>query len=249
MVIQRLKTLFYDTRYKAFRFLDQAFRPDMEEEFKEIHKKCKRYTITSVQKMYSLYSAIKYVVQHTIPGDIVECGVFKGGSAMIMALTLNKMNDLERKLYLYDTYAGMTKPAKGDTNYRGEDVESIWRQSQRKDYNEWCYAPLEEVKNNLYSTGYPKENFMFIKGKVEETIPAVIPDTIALLRLDTDWYESTYHELLHLFPRLSVHGVLVLDDYGCLKGAKEATDKYFSENGIKILLNRIDYSGRICIKV
>jgi hypothetical protein len=105
------------------------------------------------------------------------------------------------------------------------------------------------VKNNLYSTGYPRENIIFIKGKVEETIPAVIPDKIAILRLDTDWYESTYHELLHLFPRLSVHGVLILDDYGCLKGAKRATDTYFNEHGVKVLLNRIDYSGRIAIKV
>ena len=221
----------------------------MEEEFKEIHKKCKKYTITSVQKMYSLYISTKYVVEHNIPGDMVECGVFQGGSAMIMALTLQQMNDTDRKLYLYDTYAGMTKPGKEDTNYWNEDVEGIWRKCQRETYNKWAYSPLEKVKENLYSTRYPEENIRFIKGRVEETIPSVIPDKIALLRLDTDWYESTYHELLHLFPRISMHGVLILDDYGCLKGAKKATDTYFNENKIKILLNRIDYSGRICIKV
>jgi len=249
MVIQRLKTLLCDTRYKTFKILDQAFRPDMEEEFKEILKKCKKHTITSVQRMYSLYIATKYVVQYKIPGDVVECGVFRGGSSMVMALTLKQMNDTERKLYLYDTYSGMSKPSDGDSNYRNEDVEGIWKRRQKANYNKWYYAPLEKVKNNLYSTGYPRENIIFIKGKVEETIPAVIPDKIAILRLDTDWYESTYHELLHLFPRLSVHGVLILDDYGCLKGAKRATDTYFNEHGVKVLLNRIDYSGRIAIKV
>jgi O-methyltransferase len=249
MITQRLKTLFYDTRYKMFKMLDQAFRPDMEEEFKAIHKKCKKFTITSVQKMYSLYTVTKYVVEHNIPGDMVECGVFQGGSSMIVALTLKNLNDFERKLYLYDTYTGMTKPGKEDTNYRNEDVEGIWRNHQRENYNTWAYAPLEEVKKNLCSTGYPKENIKFIKGMVEETIPNVIPDKIAILRLDTDWYESTYHELLHLFPRLSMHGVMLLDDYGCLKGARKATDQYLHENNIKILLNRIDYSGRIAIKV
>jgi hypothetical protein len=232
-----------------YKVLDQGFRPDMEEEFKEIRKKCKKYTITSVQKMYALYMATKYVVEHKIPGDLVECGVFEGGSSMVMVLTLKKMNDLERKIYLYDTYTGMPKPGKGDTNYRNEDVEGIWKAYQKENYNEWCYAPLEEVRTNLCSTGYPGENIKLIKGMVEETIPKIIPDKIAILRLDTDWYESTYHELLHLFPRLSVHGVLLLDDYGCLKGAKKATDQYFKENGIKVLLNRIDYSGRMCIKV
>ena len=244
-----LKTLFYDTRYKLFKVVDQAFRPDMEEEFKEIHKKCKKYTITSVQKMYALYRATKYVVENKIPGDLVECGVYKGGSSMIMALTLNKMNDTKRTLYLYDTYAGMTKPGEEDTNYRKENVEGIWRRRQKQNHNQWAYAPLEEVKNNLCSTGYPKENIKFIKGRVEETIPAAIPDKISILRLDTDWYESTYHELLHLFPKISVRGVLVLDDYGCLKGAKKATDNYFDENKIKIFLHRIDYSGRMGIKL
>jgi hypothetical protein len=236
-------------RYWVLQSLDQAFRPDMEEEFEEIRKKCKKYTMTSAQRMYALYMATKYIVQNKIPGDMVECGVWKGGSAMVMALTLKRLNETTRKIYLYDTYTGMTKPGARDTNYRNEDFEEIWQSRQKGNYNKWCHAPLEEVKNNLYSTGYPKENIIFIKGKVEETIPSIIPDKIALLRLDTDWYESTYRELCFLFPRLSVHGVLLIDDYGCLKGAREATEKYFKENGIKILLNRVDHTGRICIKV
>jgi len=249
MFFERLKTLFYATRYKLFRAFDQGFRPDMEEEFEEIRKKCAPYTITSVQKMYALYIATKYIVEHNIPGDLVECGIFKGGSSMLMALTLRKLNTTQRKIYLYDTYTGMPKPSKDDTNYRNEDMEGLWKRKQKKDHNELLYGPLDEVRANMYSTGYPQENIKFVKGMVEETLPKIIPDKIAILRLDTDWYESTYHELLHLFPRLSVHGVLLLDDYGCLKGAKKATNQYFKENGIKVLLNRVDYSGRMCIKI
>jgi hypothetical protein len=104
------------------------------------------------------------------------------------------------------------------------------------------------VKLNIESTNYPKNLVHFVKGKVEDTIPQTMPEKIAILRLDTDWYESTYHELKHLFPKLVKGGIIIIDDYGHWKGAREAVDQYFTENGIHILLNRIDYTGRIGIK-
>ncbi len=100
----------------------------------------------------------------------------------------------------------------------------------------------------MLSTGYPKEKIHLIKGKVEDTIPENIPKEIALLRLDTDWYESTKHELIHLFPLLKPNGILIIDDYGHWEGARKAVDEYISDNNIHILLNRIDYSGRISVK-
>jgi len=109
-------------------------------------------------------------------------------------------------------------------------------------------APLEEVKDVLYGTGYPKERIHFIAGKVEDTIPGSAPASIALLRLDTDWYASTKHELVHLFPRLSQAGVIIIDDYGHWKGSRQACDEYFAQNHIALLLNRIDYTGRIAVK-
>jgi hypothetical protein len=113
----------------------------------------------------------------------------------------------------------------------------------------WCYASKDEVAANLQSTGYPDENVILIEGKVEETIPQTLPDSISLLRLDTDWYESTKHELTYLYPRLSRSGVLIIDDYGYWQGAKEATDEYFSQLKMKPLLQRIDYTGRLAIKI
>ncbi|MFX1257024.1 MAG: TylF/MycF/NovP-related O-methyltransferase [Promethearchaeota archaeon] len=98
-------------------------------------------------------------------------------------------------------------------------------------------------------TGYPKESVVYIKGKVENTIPNMIPEKISLLRLDTDWYNSTYHELKHLYPILSQKGIIIIDDYGHWKGARKATDNYFKENNVQILLNRIDYKGRLGIKL
>ena len=78
--------------------------------------------------------------------------------------------------------------------------------------------------------------------------PAASPPSIALLRLDTDWYESTYHELVHLYPRLSVGGILIIDDYGYWQGARRAVDRYFAEQGTRVFLSRIDETGRLAVK-
>lgn len=224
---------------------------DMEEEFIDIYEKCKDYTMTSIERMYSLYKAVEYVVKFKIPGDIVECGVYKGGSLMTAASTLLRMGEKQKKIYLYDTYEGMSEPTDEDIRAMDNAIakREARRDSQEKSYKKCCYASIEEVKRNMLSTGYPQENLIFVKGKVENTIPNTIPHKISLLRLDTDWYESIYHELNYLFPRLSRNGVIIIDDYGWWKGCKKATDKYFEENGIRIFLCRIDNTGRIGIKV
>jgi len=100
----------------------------------------------------------------------------------------------------------------------------------------------------MRSTGYPEDQVIFIKGRVEDTIPQTVPEQIALLRLDTDWYESTYHELIHLYPRLVNRGILILDDYGYWQGARKAVDTYFQENKVGMYLHRVDESARIGVK-
>jgi O-methyltransferase len=100
----------------------------------------------------------------------------------------------------------------------------------------------------MYSTGYDMGRIHFVKGKVEDTIPNGAPSRIAILRLDTDWYESTRHELENLYPRLSPRGVLIIDDYGHWAGCRQAVDEYIHSNKIKLLLNRVDYTGRVAVK-
>ena len=223
---------------------------DMDEDFRDVYKKCKPYTMTSIEGMYSLYKAVKYVVNSKIPGDFVECGVWRGGSAMIIARTLIKMKDTNRKIYLYDTFEGMPKPAKEDKSIsENKPAIKIWEKNKGKNFNKWCLATIGEVKENMFSTKYPKGNLVFLKGKVENTIPNTTPSKIALLRLDTDWHASTYHELIHLFPLLSNKGVLIIDDYGSWAGSKKAVDRYTKENKIPILLNRINSGNRLGIKL
>ncbi|MBE3092251.1 MAG: class I SAM-dependent methyltransferase [Actinobacteria bacterium] len=223
---------------------------DMDEGFKEVYEKCKDYTMTSIERMYALYKAVEYIVNLKIPGDFVECGVWKGGSSMVMAYTLLKMKETNRKIYLYDTFRGMTKPTEKDRRI-SDSLSMIekWGKLQRNNYTNWAFSSLNEVKNNMSSTGYPLKKIVYIEGKVEDTIPSKVPSHISLLRLDTDWYESTYHELNYLFPLLTKGGVLIIDDYGYWAGAKEAVDKYFGNKNIVILLNRIDQTGRLGIKL
>jgi hypothetical protein len=152
---------------------------------------------------------------------------------------------VSRDLYLFDTFEGLPAPKAEDIDYSGTHAAEVIR----RDPAYICAdAPEKQVREVMYATGYPPEKIHFISGRVEETIPARAPDPIALLRLDTDWYESTMHELVHLFPRISKAGVIIIDDYGHWLGARKACDEYFSQNHVPILLNRIDYTGRMALK-
>ncbi len=189
------------------------------------------------------------MIENGIEGDFVECGVWKGGSMLAVAETLQKLNDQSRSLHLFDTFAGMTEPSDVDVAYTGKPSLGRFRRlNGRSNGSDWCNAPLEEVRDVLHQSGYPEEKIKFVKGKVEDTIPDDAPERIGLLRLDTDWYESTRHELVHLFPRLSPGGVLIIDDYGHWMGARKAVDEYLDQNGITLFLNRIDYTCRLGIK-
>lgn len=208
------------------------------------------YTQTSPERIASLCEAVRYVVRAQIPGEIVECGVWRGGSMMAAARTLLEAGDKTRALYLYDTFEGMPAPGATDVTRAGIPASTLMREAPKDDpASIWCVAPLESVKAAVLGVGYPGEKIHFVAGKVEDTIPLTVPERIALLRLDTDWYESTRHELQHLFPRLSKGGVLIIDDYGHWQGARRAVDEYIAGSGAKLLLNRIDYTGRIAVKV
>ena len=217
---------------------------EQDKKFLVLYKKVKDYTLVPVERCFVLYQTVQYIIKNNIEGDFVECGVWKGGSSMLMAYTLQDAGISNRKIYLYDTFEGMTKPGEMD----GPEEKDQWEQGKVTDtLNNMCYSPIEEAKANMDKTGYPAENIIIVKGRVEDTIPRTISSKISLLRLDTDWYESTKHELVHLFPLLEKNGVLIVDDYGAWQGARKATDEYFNKIP-NTFLGRVDYTGRIVIK-
>lgn len=228
------------------------FPADFDESTKTICRSVRPYTMTSPERINALVGAVRYVATNRIEGAIVECGVWRGGSMMAVALALQEIGDETRELYLYDTYAGMPPPEDVDCAIDGLRAKERFQQAQTNaDPAHWsrCYSSLEEVRRNVLGTRYPQDKFHFIAGKVEETIPGQTPAKIALLRLDTDWYESTRHEMIHLYPRLEPGGVLIIDDYGHWQGARKAIDEFVAERKLKLLLNRVDYTGRIAVKL
>lgn len=209
----------------------------------KIIERTRPFTQTAPESVFAFENAVEYVIKNDIAGDIVECGVWKGGSMMAAALTLLNLG-VKRRLYLFDTFAGMTKPTAVDRDFEGTSAFQLLEAGELEVNN----VPLEEVKTNLRSTGYDENLINYIKGPVEETLPDKAPETIAILRLDTDWYESTRHELEHLFPRVSSGGVVIIDDYGHFEGARRAVDEFIGATKLPLLLNRIDYTARICVK-
>jgi O-methyltransferase len=209
---------------------------------------CMATQLGAFDVIYSVYNNIRYIVENQIPGDIVECGVWKGGLMQLAALTMLELGDSSRKIYLYDTFEGMPEPGEFDKDWNDISPHEIWKSQKWENVSSkgskfGFGGDLQTIRATMEGTKYPADNLVFVKGLVEETIPSTIPPQIAYLRLDTDWYSSTAHELDNLFPVLSIGGVLVVDDYGYYKGSRKATDEYLKQNNIKILLSRVSALG------
>lgn len=223
--------------------------PDIEPDFFEAYDVAAPFTMTSLDRMYGLWQGVNHVVKNGIPGDLVECGVWRGGSSILAALALANAGDDDRLIWMYDTYEGMTVPTDRDVSISGDAVSENWASRQSKlDDPVVAYASLREVRENIAQAGIPEVRVKTVVGPVEETIPSEAPAEISLLRLDTDWYESTKHELEFLWPRLSPRGVIIVDDYGHWSGARQAVDEFFEGREDAPLFSRLDYTGRIGVK-
>jgi O-methyltransferase len=225
---------------------DSLTHADLTEPHRALYGQVSSYTQTSLERVAALADGVEYVVRREIPGDFVECGVWRGGSSMAIALTLLRLGVSDRRLWLYDTFGSMPPAGEHDRDYAGRPMTA----GALDPINNSAHTAgltLSEVRSAVASTGYPPRQVTYVEGLVEETIPCCAPERIALLRLDTDWYESTRHELAELYPRLEHGGVLIVDDYGHFAGARKAVDEYFA--GDPILLSRIDYTGRMAVKV
>lgn len=180
-------------------------------------------TLVTWDACHTLYNAILHVIRNRVDGDIVECGVFKGGVSAFMAKVLVDQSSTHRKLYLCDTYEGMTVPDENDLS--GADSS---KSSTAINLYFPGLAKIDErsVKRVVLNTGYPAENVVIVKGPVEETLPQQAPDKISILRLDTDWYKSTLHELDTLMSRVSRYGIVIIDDYASWDGSRKAFHEY-----------------------
>lgn len=204
-------------------------------------------TMTGHAKVNFMVEAMYYIERYQIPGAVVECGVWRGGSMMAGAMTLQELQATQRELFMFDTYEGMSAPTDRDVHiWYGQSGDEMLA-AQKLGAPLWVPASLEDVKAGFEPLGYPEENLHFVVGKVEDTIPEHAPEQIAVLRLDTDWYESTKHEINHLYERLQPGGVLIVDDYGSWQGSKDAIDEFMEVTGEPLLLTQVG-RGRVAVK-
>jgi O-methyltransferase len=217
-----------------------------DEDVKRIVRTVRQRTMTAHEKLHALVVATRHIVDDGIAGDFVECGVWRGGSMQAVAHTLLSRGVTDRDLHLFDTFEGMTEPSAEDLNLDGVPATELLERSPRT-ARIWAEASLEDVQEGMAETGYPVERVHYHVGRVEDTVPAQAPERIALLRLDTDWYESTRHELEHLYHRVPPGGVLIVDDYSTWQGARKAVDEFLEASGARLLLVPIA-AGRIAVK-
>lgn len=209
-------------------------------------------TMTDENRLYNLILSVRHLIRNSVEGDFVECGVWRGGSMMAVALASLDEQNADRNLFLYDTFSGMTKPSSIDVDYEGvsamKSMEEVKLNNREFSAGVIAYASIGDVEKGMKSTKYPTDKIFYIVGDVSETlVQKEVPNKIALLRLDTDWYESTKVELEILWPRLVPGGILILDDYDHWVGARKAVDEYFQTLERVPLLMRMQ-SGRIAVK-
>lgn len=224
------------------------FHPD----FQAIWIKVAPFTMTSPQRGFALWQAVNYVIDNDIPGAFVECGVWNGGSSMLIALTL-LARGATRNIFLFDTFDGMTVPAGADKDLHDRSAAEFLDGKYGKPLAEQvaARATIDEVRQVVSSIGYDARLIHYVVGDVRTTLPRTQTLTISLLRLDTDFYDSTLAEMTYLYPRVSLGGAVIIDDYGHWQGARKAVDDYFTNpanKATKPMLWAIDYTGRGFIK-
>jgi hypothetical protein len=211
-----------------------------------------RLTMGRRERLIATINACKHAVQAGIDGDFVECGVWRGGNSIAAKLTFENYGS-DKKVWLFDTFTGMTEPSEVDTSrFVKKSSLERFRETQKDQHNEWCFASIEDVRANFEQAGADLSRVQFVAGDVTKTLADEqnLPDRLCVLRLDTDWYDSTRAELEILYPRLSTGGSLLIDDFGHWDGARRAVEEYLGTlpPASRPLLHFTDYSGRSGVK-
>lgn len=176
------------------------------------------------KRIHSFNRYVEVVVSNNVSGDFVECGTWKGGVA---ALMLHHIVDSKqsRKLYIYDTFMGMPSPGENDH----PDAFKFYEDKKDGEFSDWCRAGVDVVEETLAAvTPDYSKHCVIVPGLVENTLDVTTPSSIAICRLDTDWYSSTKKEIETLYPKVSRGGFIVVDDYSDWPGCKQAIDEFLS---------------------
>ena len=225
----------------GFKIQKRLNKSVLKDSFIKRYNNCKKLSSKKIEFFLALESILLFIFKNNIDGDVVECGVFKGANAKFICNFLKENNFEHKNIYLYDTFDGMPVASTEDININSkknynEYLQSINKNSSQNNF--YRYENINNVKENILSTNYDKEKVFFIKGMVEDTIPKTTPNEISLLILDTDYYRSTKHELINLYPLVVSGGIIIIDDYGTWAGVKKAVDEFFiDKSDLKLFID------------
>ncbi len=223
-------------------------------EFPEVWRRVRSVTMLSRERLYDYYSAITHAVQSGITGDVVEVGTWAGGGCLTAALALTNsrrklktgdLRDCRRTVYGFDTFEGHPRPSQGELDVWGRDQAAVFDAMSGAP---WAKADYTSVRRMIDDAVDDPLLVELVKGRCEDTLPSRTPSAISVLRLDVDWYEPTLFSLKYLYPRLSVGGTLIIDDFGHHSGARQAFEEYFTGLGLLPRIFHIDYSCISLIK-
>jgi O-methyltransferase len=192
------------------------------------------YTMSGVRRLRNTRCCVEQVLADGVPGDLIETGTWRGGSAMMMRGVLQAHEDLERRVYAADTFAGL--PAPDVRGYPDDRCSRLHREPR-------LAIGVDEVRAGFERLGLLDERVVFLEGLFADTLPAVSDRTWAVIRLDGDLYESTSDALTHLWPGVARGGFVIVDDYGAVAGCRRAVDEFRARHGITAPLRRIDWTG------
>ena len=191
-------------------------------------------TMIGLKRLDNLQACIENVLENSIPGDLIETGAWRGGAAIFMRAVLRAWADRERSIWVADSFEGLPKPS--SERYPADEGDRHWTEDD-------LAVSLDVVKRNFERYGLLDEQVRFLVGSFADTLPSAPIERLAVLRLDGDMYESTIVALRALYPKLSVGGYVIVDDYGAVSGCEQAVDDFWIEEGIDADMKPIDWTG------
>jgi O-methyltransferase len=188
------------------------------------------HTLAGTERVQNLYRLAQRIEVERIPGDVIECGVYNGGTAAVLA-SVATHSKLNRTVWLFDSFQGMPPTTEAD----GEEAVR---------YVGEVRGSAQEVKNLLQRTGADLSHVRIVEGLFQESFPTVQIPKIALLNIDADWYESVQLCLENFYDCVVPGGFISLDDYGHWQGCRRAVDEFFLARSLSYPLNAVDYTAR-----
>lgn len=190
------------------------------------------HTMMGMQRLNNLQACIEAVVSGNVPGDFIEAGIWRGGGVIFMLAMLKTLGVTDRMVWAADSFQGLPEPkldidVQGYGNYPLKELQ----------------VSLNQVKRNIAKYDLLSDQVQFLEGWFANTLPEAPIESLAILRLDGDLYESTLDCLTHLYPKVSEGGFIIVDDYGALKQCGEAVRDFRENEGIKTEMEWIDWTG------